>query len=199
VRPGRRPLRVDVIASRSAQPGLMCGFHRAYPEIGLDVGMLFEIGTAVTALRSGAIDASFRAVAAPGEGLKQRRTFSGFLCRDFAIGISNEAPCSPRWVRAEWRYSCRSRAAQGRVFVGQRARPPVRQTDRVRVRAHVARADDLAEPAPRRIWRGWVGLRGSGESVVAHLIEDTGDHERVLTAGEHAQVVEPPDAGEPAA
>ncbi|MGV9351345.1 LysR family transcriptional regulator, partial [Streptomyces spiralis] len=71
VRPGRRPLRVDVLASRSAQSGLMRGFHRAHPEIDLDVMMLFDIETAVTAIRSGAIDASFRAVAAPGRPLPE--------------------------------------------------------------------------------------------------------------------------------
>ena len=71
VRPGRRPLRVDVLASRSAQSGLMRAFHRAHPEIELDVMMLFDIDTAVTALRTGAIDASFRAVAAPGRPLPE--------------------------------------------------------------------------------------------------------------------------------
>ena len=71
VRPGRGPLRVDVLASRSAQSGLMRGFHRAHPEIELDVMMRFDIETAVTALRSGAIDASFRAVAAPGRPLPE--------------------------------------------------------------------------------------------------------------------------------
>ncbi|MDN3029588.1 LysR family transcriptional regulator [Streptomyces sp. S.PB5] len=71
VRPGRRPLRVDVIASRSAQSSLMRGFHRTHPEIDLDVMMLFDIETAVTAIRSGAIDASFRAVAAPGRPLPE--------------------------------------------------------------------------------------------------------------------------------
>src|SRR5690606_8988743 len=69
VRPGRRPLRVDVIASRSAQSGLMRGFHRAHPEVDLDVLMLVDIESAVAALRSGAIDATFRAVAAPGRPL----------------------------------------------------------------------------------------------------------------------------------
>ncbi|AJE85890.1 transcriptional regulator [Streptomyces albus] len=69
VRPGRRPLRVDVIASRGAQSGLMRGFHRAYPEVDLDVVMLFEIEAALGAVRSGAIDASFRAVTAPGHAL----------------------------------------------------------------------------------------------------------------------------------
>ncbi|WP_407109710.1 LysR family transcriptional regulator [Streptomyces sp. DSM 116494] len=71
VRPGRRPLRVDVIASRIAPSGLMRAFHRAHPEIDLDVVMLFDVGTAVAALRSGTIDASFRAVAMPGRPLPE--------------------------------------------------------------------------------------------------------------------------------
>lgn len=71
VRTGRRPLRVDVIASRVAPSGLMRGFHRAHPEIDLDVVMLFDVETAVAALRSGAIDASFRAVAMPGRPLPE--------------------------------------------------------------------------------------------------------------------------------
>ncbi|AVZ75299.1 LysR family transcriptional regulator [Streptomyces lunaelactis] len=71
VRPGRRPLRVDVIASRVAPSGLMRGFHRAHPEIELDVVWLFDIETAVAAIRSGAIDASFRAVAVPGRPLPE--------------------------------------------------------------------------------------------------------------------------------
>ncbi|GAA4883814.1 LysR family transcriptional regulator [Kitasatospora terrestris] len=69
VRAGRRPLRVDVIASRVAPSGLMRGFHQAHPEVELDVVMLFDVETAVGALRSGTIDASFRAVAAPGRPL----------------------------------------------------------------------------------------------------------------------------------
>ncbi|KAB2379155.1 LysR family transcriptional regulator [Actinomadura montaniterrae] len=69
VRAGRRPLRVDIISSRGAASGLMRGFHRAHPEIDLDVVMLFGIETAVDAIRSGEIDASFRAVAAPGRPL----------------------------------------------------------------------------------------------------------------------------------
>lgn len=71
VRTGRRPLRVDVINSRGAASGLMRGFHRAYPDTDLDVLMLFEIETAVAAIRSGAIDASFRAVAMPGRHLPE--------------------------------------------------------------------------------------------------------------------------------
>ncbi|MFI5963291.1 LysR family transcriptional regulator [Streptomyces asoensis] len=69
VQTGRRPLRVDVITSRSAQSALMRAFHRAHPDIELDVVMLFDIDTAVAAVRSGAVDASFRAVGAPGRPL----------------------------------------------------------------------------------------------------------------------------------
>ncbi|MFE2721662.1 LysR family transcriptional regulator [Kitasatospora sp. NPDC059327] len=71
VRAGRRPLRVDVLTSRSAQSGLMRGFHRVHPDVELDVLTLFDIDTAVAAIRSGAIDASFRAVAAPGRPLPE--------------------------------------------------------------------------------------------------------------------------------
>jgi len=71
VRTGRRPLRVDVINLRGAASGLMRGFHRAHPEIDLDVVKLFDVETAVTAIRSGTIDASFRAVAMPGRPLPE--------------------------------------------------------------------------------------------------------------------------------
>jgi DNA-binding transcriptional LysR family regulator len=71
VHAGRRPLRVDVIASRGAASGLMRGFHRAHPDIELDVVWLFDIETAVAAVRSGEIDASFRAVAVPGKPLPE--------------------------------------------------------------------------------------------------------------------------------
>ncbi|MFJ8159814.1 LysR family transcriptional regulator [Streptomyces sp. NPDC096136] len=71
VRTDRRPLRVDVINSRGAATGLMRDFHRAHPEVELDVVMLLEIDAAVAALRSGAIDASFRAVTAPGRPLPE--------------------------------------------------------------------------------------------------------------------------------
>ncbi|MGW4797915.1 LysR family transcriptional regulator [Nonomuraea sp. NPDC004297] len=71
VRSGSRPLRVDVIASRSVGSGLMRDFHRAHPGIDLDVVMLFDIDAAVAAIRSGTIDASFRIVAVPGRPLPE--------------------------------------------------------------------------------------------------------------------------------
>ncbi|MEY9838078.1 LysR family transcriptional regulator [Streptacidiphilus sp. EB103A] len=71
VRTGRRPLRVDVINSRGAASGLLRGFYRAHPDVELDVLMLHDIEAAVAAIRSGEIDASFRAVAAPGRPLPE--------------------------------------------------------------------------------------------------------------------------------
>ncbi|MEU2618316.1 LysR family transcriptional regulator [Streptomyces sp. NPDC007157] len=69
VRSGRRPLRVDVVGARLAPAALLRGFHEAHPEIALDVVTLFDVDSALAALRSGAIDASFRAVAMPGRPL----------------------------------------------------------------------------------------------------------------------------------
>ncbi|MFE7558433.1 LysR family transcriptional regulator [Kitasatospora sp. NPDC057500] len=71
VHAGRRPLRVDVLSSRSAGSGLLRDFHRAHPAIELDVLMLLEIDAAVDAVRAGTIDASFRAVAMPGRPLPE--------------------------------------------------------------------------------------------------------------------------------
>ncbi|MDT3397104.1 LysR family transcriptional regulator [Streptomyces sp. B1866] len=65
VRPGRRPLRVDVIGRRLAPAALLHGFHRAHPETELDVVTLFDADAAIDAVRSGAVDASVRAVTRP--------------------------------------------------------------------------------------------------------------------------------------
>jgi len=69
VRPGRRALRVDVIGRRLAPAALLRDFHHAHPEVELDVVTLFDADEAVDAIRSGAIDASFRAVTMPGRRL----------------------------------------------------------------------------------------------------------------------------------
>ncbi|WP_328916641.1 MULTISPECIES: LysR family transcriptional regulator [unclassified Streptomyces] len=65
VRPGTRALRVDVIGRRLAPADLLRGFHRARPGTELDVVTLFDAEAAVTAVRSGTIDATFRAVTVP--------------------------------------------------------------------------------------------------------------------------------------
>ncbi|GAA2307175.1 LysR family transcriptional regulator [Streptomyces caniferus] len=69
VRPGRRALRVDVIGRRLGPAALLGDFHRANPEAELDVVTLFDAEAAVDAIRSGTVDASFRAVAMPGREL----------------------------------------------------------------------------------------------------------------------------------
>ncbi|MGW7351033.1 LysR family transcriptional regulator [Streptomyces sp. NPDC054784] len=69
VRPGSRPLRVDVIGRRLSVAGLLRGFHAAHPDVPLDVMTLFDSDTAVDAVRSGTIDATFRAVTMPGRQL----------------------------------------------------------------------------------------------------------------------------------
>ncbi|HSA49377.1 MAG TPA: LysR family transcriptional regulator [Yinghuangia sp.] len=70
VRPGSRALRVDVIGRRVATAGLLRAFHRAHPEVQLDiVTTLFGVDAAIAALRTGEIDATFRAVTMPGRHL----------------------------------------------------------------------------------------------------------------------------------
>jgi DNA-binding transcriptional LysR family regulator len=69
VRPGSRALRVDVIGRRLAPAALLRGFHHAHPETELDVVTLFDADAAIAAVRSGTIDASFRAVTLPARQL----------------------------------------------------------------------------------------------------------------------------------
>jgi DNA-binding transcriptional LysR family regulator len=69
VRPGRRALRVDVIGRGLAPAALLRDFHRAHPRTELDVVTLFDAATAIDAIGTGTIDASFRAVTAPTRGL----------------------------------------------------------------------------------------------------------------------------------
>jgi DNA-binding transcriptional LysR family regulator len=69
VQPGRRALRVDVIGRRLAPADLLRGFHHAHPEIALDAVTLFDAEAALAAVRSGTIDASFRALTLPARQL----------------------------------------------------------------------------------------------------------------------------------
>ncbi|MDT0468181.1 LysR family transcriptional regulator [Streptomyces gibsoniae] len=69
VRPGRRALRVDVIGRRLGPAAVLRDFHRAHPEVEIDVVTLVDADAAVDAIRSGTIDASFRAVTMPGRRL----------------------------------------------------------------------------------------------------------------------------------
>jgi DNA-binding transcriptional LysR family regulator len=66
VRPGRRALRVDVLTYRTAPAAVVRSFHRAYPDIQLDLVTIVDSApAAIAALQAGTIDASFRAVGSP--------------------------------------------------------------------------------------------------------------------------------------
>ncbi|AZM49450.1 LysR family transcriptional regulator [Streptomyces sp. WAC 06738] len=69
VRPGSRALRVDVVGRRVATAGLLRDFHRAHPEVELDVVTVYGGGPAVEAVRDGTIDATFRTLPPPGRKL----------------------------------------------------------------------------------------------------------------------------------
>ncbi|MFJ8823961.1 LysR family transcriptional regulator [Streptomyces sp. NPDC102467] len=70
VRPGRRPLRVDVMGTRVMTAGLLQDFHRDHPDIALDVVALGAAGKAVlAAVRDGSVDAAFWARRIPEDQL----------------------------------------------------------------------------------------------------------------------------------
>ncbi|WP_369640278.1 LysR family transcriptional regulator, partial [Nocardia sp. JMUB6875] len=65
VRPGRRALRVDVVARRIITASLLQDFHRAHPGIELDIVTVDgAVDTAVAAIEAGTIDATFHAIPA---------------------------------------------------------------------------------------------------------------------------------------
>ncbi|TCO54811.1 DNA-binding transcriptional LysR family regulator [Actinocrispum wychmicini] len=76
VRPGSRALRVDVIGRRLAPAGLLRDFYRAHPDVELDVVTLFDADSAIAAVRSGTIDASFRAVTKRPDGVSTARVLN---------------------------------------------------------------------------------------------------------------------------
>lgn len=67
VRPGTRPLRVDVRGRRLAAADLLRDFHTARPDVQLDVVGLPDEQAALSALREGSIDAAFTYLREPEE------------------------------------------------------------------------------------------------------------------------------------
>jgi DNA-binding transcriptional LysR family regulator len=66
VPPGRRALRLDVLNYRIAFAAVVRDFHRAYPDIELDLVTIVDTAqAAIAAIEAGTIDASFRAVGSP--------------------------------------------------------------------------------------------------------------------------------------
>ena len=64
VRPGRRALRVDVLGRRLAAADLLQEFHRAHPDLVLDVVTLPCAEAGIAAVRDGDVDAAFCATTA---------------------------------------------------------------------------------------------------------------------------------------
>lgn len=71
VMPGSRALRIDVVGRRVATAGLLRDFHRAHPEVELDVVTIYGGAPAVAAVCDGEIDATFRALPPPGRRLPE--------------------------------------------------------------------------------------------------------------------------------
>lgn len=67
VRPGSRPLRIDVLGLRSAQAVILHDYWRAHPETELDVITIRtnDPRQAIAAVRAGEVDATFRTVTDP--------------------------------------------------------------------------------------------------------------------------------------
>lgn len=65
VRPGRGPLRVDVLARRSVCAAMLLEFHGQHPEIELEVVTLPNGAAATAAVQTGAVDAAFCAQPTP--------------------------------------------------------------------------------------------------------------------------------------
>jgi DNA-binding transcriptional LysR family regulator len=79
VRPERRALRVDVINVKLAPGQLMHDFHEHHPDLVLELVTMFDAASAIGAVLSGAIDATFRAAPLPGfplpKGVNARRVW----------------------------------------------------------------------------------------------------------------------------
>ncbi|MFF0626466.1 LysR family transcriptional regulator [Streptomyces sp. NPDC004296] len=103
VRPGSRALRVDVVGRRLATAGLLRDFHRAHPQVALDVVTLFDADAAVAAIRTGAIDAAFRAVTKPGghlpDEVRAAPVFDEAL--ELCVGPAHEFAAAPAVTLAQ--------------------------------------------------------------------------------------------------
>ncbi|MFJ3711216.1 LysR family transcriptional regulator [Streptomyces sp. NBC_01387] len=69
VRPGRRALRIDVISRRLGPADLLRDFHRTHPGTELDIVTHYDADSAIAAVRSGTVDATFRALTLPARRL----------------------------------------------------------------------------------------------------------------------------------
>ncbi|MEV6608610.1 LysR family transcriptional regulator [Kutzneria sp. NPDC051319] len=89
VRPGVRPLRVDVLGRRSACAALVQEFHRQHPEFELEVVTLPNGTAATAAVRAGEVDAAFCGQQSPPpEGVRTMRVDNEPL--HLLVGLGHE-------------------------------------------------------------------------------------------------------------
>ena len=79
--------------SRTVIAPVIRAIHQAHPETEFDLIKLFDVETAVAALRSGAIDATFRAVAMPGRPIPEGT--AGVRVLDEPLHLLTVAPRQP--------------------------------------------------------------------------------------------------------
>jgi DNA-binding transcriptional LysR family regulator len=96
VRPERRPLRVDVINARSGPAHLLRDFHDAHSDVALEVLMLLDASSAIDAVGTGAIDATFRAAPLPGRALPRGIESVRVLDEALLLLVGREHPLADR-------------------------------------------------------------------------------------------------------
>ncbi|GAB3939534.1 LysR family transcriptional regulator [Micromonospora vulcania] len=112
VRPGRRALRIDVLSRRIAPAVLLQDFHRAHPQIELDVVTLdADVHGATAAVEAGTIDATFHAVTVPAGQLP------GALRAARVIDEHHEILVGPRHALANARVVTLAQLAEHRIWM----------------------------------------------------------------------------------
>jgi DNA-binding transcriptional LysR family regulator len=96
VRPDRRPLRVDVINLRLAPGQLLRGFHEQHPGLALDVVTMFDAASAIDAVGTGALDATFRAAPLPGSPLPRHVTAQRVFDEPLLLRTGPDHPLADR-------------------------------------------------------------------------------------------------------
>lgn len=96
VRPERRALRVDVVNMRSGPARLLRDFHQANPGVPLEVITMFDAPTAIGAVSTGALDATFRAAPLPGMPLPRGVMSLRVLNEPLMLLVGLEHPLAER-------------------------------------------------------------------------------------------------------
>lgn len=111
VRPGQRALRVDVVNRRVASAVLLQDFHRAHPDVELDVVTLdADVEAAIAAVEAGTIDATFH-------GVPPRQRLPDAIKAARAIDERHQLLVGPRHPLANARAVTPARLAGHRIWM----------------------------------------------------------------------------------